>query len=56
MKVSPNDTDVMNLWKRVKGAKVNKGMGHMRHHLVGFSLLVEPFLRHTKAMKEICDR
>ena len=50
MKVSANDIDVVNRWKRIEGARGRKAAGPMRQHYAELSLLVQPFIRHTKAM------
>ena len=50
MKVSANDIDVVNRWKRIEGAKGRKAAGPMRQHYAELSLLVQPFIRYTKAM------
>jgi len=49
-KVSSNDIDVVNRWKRVETGKGRKFTGPMRQHYAEVSYLIEPFLRYTYAM------
>jgi hypothetical protein len=50
MGVSKDDIDVVNRWKSVERAKGTRPNRPMRHHYAELSLLVQPFLRYTKAM------
>ena len=49
-KVSTNDIDVVNRWKKVEGGKGRKASGSMRQHCAEFTYLLELFLRCTGAM------
>ena len=51
MKTSSNDIDAVSLWNRVESTKGKAVSRAMRQHCAVFSLLVEPFLRYTGAIK-----
>jgi hypothetical protein len=50
MNVADKDIDVVNRWKSVEKAKGTRPSRPMRQHYAQLSLLIEPFLRYTKAM------
>ena len=50
MKVDNKDIDVINRWKAIEKAKGTRPNRPMRQHYAQLSLLIEPFLRYTKAM------
>ena len=50
--VAANDIEIVNRWKTVETAQVKKPGRYMRQHYAEFSLLKEPFLRHTSAVQK----
>jgi len=48
--VSSSDTDVVNRWKTNEGAKGKRPNVSMRQHYTQLDLLLQPFLRYTRAM------
>eukprot|EP00978_Attheya_sp_CCMP212_P047631 scaffold422659_cov59-Attheya_sp.AAC.3 len=45
-----DDMDVVNRWKGVERTKGARPSCPMRHHYAELSLLIQPFLRYTRAM------
>ena len=49
-KMGKDDIDIVNRWRSLESSKGKRSNLSMRHHYADVAVILQPFLRYTKAM------